>query len=314
VVKLLELGNLAVACYKTDAVYMLVFQTGNNPFRTQLMASNIPGPIGVRSAVNLNENTHFYLAEDGGVYIFDGSYPRNFSPSISGTIESELDLNFKERAFLAFTPRLNSVLAMYPTKGSDGQVNRGMWIDIEKRAGWPFEWDGEWFDFTAGAPVQTISNFAMQGVTMRLGNVKIPLATGESIQPDFFMGAIDGTTYVMDEEVGNDWGEPIRALFRSGLTEFGLGDRYSVLKELEFIMNRTNTPHSMDVEIWAADHGIDARPVSHETLDLFEDGPYFAEVREKARYWGYGLEIYALEQIVMNGAYGALRALGRRKS
>jgi hypothetical protein len=314
VVKLLELGNLAVACYKTDALYMLVFQTGNNPFRTQLMASNIAGPIGVRSVVALTENTHFYLAEDGGVYMFDGSYPRNFSPNISRTIESELDLNFKEHAFLAYTPRLNSVLAMYPTKGSEGRVNRGMWIDIEKRAGWPFEWDNTWFDFTAGSPVQTISNYQMRGITMRMGNVAESIAQGQALQPDFFMGAIDGTTYVMDEEARNDWGEPVRAILRSGLTEFGLQDRYSVLKEMEFIINRTNTPHTMDVEIWAADHGIDARPVSHETLNIFEDGPYFAEVREKARYWGYGLETYAFEQIVLNGAFGSLKALGRRKS
>lgn len=314
VVKLLELGNLAVACYKTDAVYMLVFQTGNNPFRTQLMASNVPGPIGVRAVVSLTENSHFYLGEDGGVYVFDGSYPRNFNPNIGNAIQAELDLNFKERAFLSYTPRLNVVLAMYPTKGSDGRVNRGMWIDVAKGAGWPFEWDGKWFDFTAGSPVKTISTYAMAGVTMRLGNVLSSLAEGQSLQPDFFLGAEDGTTFVMDEDAPDDWGEPVRAMLRSGLTEFGLKDKYSVLKEMEFIINRTNKPHSMDVEVWAADHGIDTRPVSHAVLDLFQDGPYFAEIREKARYWGYGLEVYAMEQIILNGAFAAIRGLGYRKS
>jgi hypothetical protein len=118
----------------------------------------------------------------------------------------------------------------------------------------------------------------------------------------------------MDEDAPDDWGEPVRALLRSGLTEFGLKDKYSVLKEMEFIINRTNKPHTMDVEIWAADHGIDIRPVSHAVLDLFEDGPYFAEIREKARYWGYGLEAYAMEQIILNGAFAAIRGLGYRKS
>lgn len=314
IVKLLEMGTLAVAAYKTDAVYMLVFQTGNNPFRTQLMASNIAGPIGVRAVAAMTENTHLYLGEDGGIYIFDGSKPRNFSPNISRTIQYELDLNFKDRAFLSYTPRLNAVLAMYPTKGSDGRVNRGMWIDIEKGAGWPFEWNGPLFDFSAGAPVQTITNYQMGGVTVRMGSVTSALAEGQSLQPDFFMGAADGSTYVMDETAEDDWGHSIRALMRSGLTEFGLLDRYSVLKEMEFIINRTTRPHMMDVEIWAADHGFDARPVSHETIDIFQDGPYFAEVREKARFWGYGLAIEASEQIAVSGAYGSLRPLGRRKS
>lgn len=314
VVKLLELGNLAVGAYKTDAVYMLVFQTGNNPFRAQLMASNVAGPIGVRSVVALTENSHFYLGSDGGVYMFDGSYPRNFSPTISRTIQSELDLNFKERAFLSYSPRLNAVFAMYPTKGSDGRVNRGMWIDLPRGAGWPFEWDGDWFDFSAGAPVQTISNYEMGGVTMRFGNVTSALATGQALQPDFFLGAADGTTFVMDRDLADDWGEKVKAIFRSGLSEFGLRDRYSVLKEIEFMFNRTNKPHEAKVEVWAADHGIDARPVSHETINLFEEGPYFAEVREKARFWGYGVEIDAAEQILLSGAFGAFKALGFRKS
>jgi len=314
IVKLLEMGTLAVSAYKTDALYMLVYQTGNNPFRTQLMASNIPGPIGVRAVAALTENTHLYLGADGGIYMFDGTYPRNFSQNISGTIQYELDLNYKDRAFLVYTPRMNSVLAMYPTKGSDGRVNRGMWIDIDKQAGWPFEWNGPLFDFTAGAPVQTIGNYEMGGVTIRMGSLSSVLAQGQALQPDFFMGAADGVTYVMDDGALDDWGHSIRALLRSGLTEFGLQDRYSVLKEMEFLVNRTNTPHTLDVEIWSSDYGFDAVPVSHESIDIFQEGPYFAEVREKGRFWGYGLTIEASEHIFMNGAFGSIAGAGRRKS
>jgi len=193
-------------------------------------------------------------------------------------------------------------------------VNRGMWIDVVRAAGWPFEWDGDWFDFTAGAPVQTISNYEMGGVTMRFGNISSKLAEGQSLQPDFFLGAIDGTTYVMDKAIRDDWGEKVKAIFRSGLTEFGLQDRYSILKEIEFMFNRTNRPHQAKVEIWSSDHGIHAIPVSHETIDIFNDGPYFAEIREKGRFWGYGIEIDASEQIILSGAFGAFRPLGYRKS
>ena len=147
-----------------------------------------------------------------------------------------------------------------------------------------------------------------------MGSITSALAAGKSLQPDFFMGAADGTTYVMDESAPDDWGEPVRALMRSGLTEFGLMDRFSLLKGMEFMVNRTNTPHSLDVEIWASDYGTDARPVSHETLNIFEEGPYFAEVREKARFWGYGLAINASEQIKMSGAFGSVMGLGGRKS
>jgi hypothetical protein len=312
IVKLLEMGTLAVAAYKTDAVYMLVYQTGNNPFRTQLMASSIAGPCGVRAVSQMTENTHMYLGEDGGIYVFDQSYPRMFSTSISKTIESELDLSFKDRVFLTYTPRENAALVMYPTKGSDGRVNRGMYIDVATQAGWPFEWDIEYFDFTAGAPVQTVGKYKMGGVTMRMGYLSSALASGESRQPDHFLGTYDGTTYVMDETALDDWGRPVYAHCRSGLTEFGLQSRYSLLKELELIVNRTNKSHNLDVEVWGAKHGADPKPVSHETIDISAEGPYEAEVREKGRFWGYGLSVMAHEQIVVNGLFAAVARLGHR--
>jgi hypothetical protein len=138
------------------------------------------------------------------------------------------------------------------------------------------------------------------------------LASGSAIQPDFFMGAADGTTYVMDKEARDDWHNAIRATFRSGLTEFGLQDRFSILKELEFVVNRANSPHTMSVDVWASDYGTDPRVVSRETIDLFADGPYSVEVREKARFWGYGIEVDAREQIIFSGGFGSVKALGYR--
>ena len=313
IVKLLEMGTLAVSCYKTDALYMLVFQTGNNPFRAQLMASNIPGPLGVRAVTPTTENSHLYLAEDGGIYMFDGSYPRQLNPTISSTIESEIDLNYKNRAWVTYTPRLNAALAMYPTKGSGGKVNRGMYIDIPGEAGWPFEWNGSIFDFSAGAPVRNTQTYKVSGMRIRIGGVTTAIAGGTSLQPDFFMGAADGTTYVLDDGAGDDWGEPILAVLRTGLTEFGLLDRFSILKQIEFIFNRTNQPHSMEVDVWASDYGTDARVVDSQEIDIFADGPYEIEVREKARYWGYGLKVPATEQIVYSGAYGSVARAGWRK-
>jgi len=313
IVKLLEMGTLAVAAYKTDAAYMLVYQTGNNPFRTQLMASSIAGPVSVRACTPLTENTHMYLGNDGGIHVFDGSYPRDFSPTISATIQSELDLNYKERAFLAFTPRLNVALAMYPTKGSDGRVNRGMYIDIARQAGWPFEWDGSIFDFTGGAAVKTIDDYEVHGVTIRMNEVASALASGQVLQPDFFFGDTSGVTYAMDEAAQDDAGEAILARLRSGLTEFGGLDQFHILKEIEFIINRTNHPHTLDVEIWSSDYGIDAKPVAHDAINLFADGPYASEIREKGRFWGYGLDISAFEHVVLSGAYASVAGAGRRK-
>jgi hypothetical protein len=293
---------------------MLVYQTGNNPFRTQLMASGIPGPLSTRAVAAVSENTHLYLGEDGNAYLFDGSFPRVISPSIGATIEAELDLTYKSRAFLSYTPRLNAAFAMYPTKGSEGRINRGMYIDMASQAGWPFEWGNPSFDFTACAPVRNVMPFKMSGMTIRVGSALGALSTGQALQPDFFIGATDGTTYIMDDAARNDWGEAILAILRSGLSEFGNQDRYSVLKEIEFIFDRANQPHSVDVEVWSSDYGLDARPVSHETINIFADGPYEAEVREKARFWGYGLKIDALEQIKYSGAFAAIAAAGRRKS
>lgn len=313
IVKLLEMGTLAVSCYKTDALYMLVYQTGNNPFRAQLMASNIPGPLGVRAVTPTTENSHLYLAEDGGIYMFDGSYPRQLNPTISATIEAEIDLNYKNRAWVTYTPRLNAALAMYPTKGSGGKVNRGMYIDIPGEAGWPFEWNGSIFDFSAGAPVRNTQAYKVSGMRVRIGGVTTAIAGGTSLQPDFFMGAADGTTYVLDDGAGDDWGEPILAVLRTGLTEFGLLDQFSILKQIEFIFNRTNLPHSVEVDVWSSDYGTDTRVVDSQEIDIFADGPYEIEVREKARYWGYGLKVPATEQIVYSGAYGSVARAGWRK-
>jgi hypothetical protein len=54
--------------------------------------------------------------------------------------------------------------------------------------------------------------------------------------------------------------------------------------------------------------------VAHDTIDISLDGPYTSEIREHARFWGYGLTIEALERVRVSGAYGALTRRGRRKS
>lgn len=314
IVNLTEMGSMMVAAYKTDAVYLMVYQTGQDPFRTQLMASRIPGPISARSVIQVSENTHMHLGEDGGLYVFDGTYPRPFSPTIQATIESELDLSYKDRAFLVYTPRLNIVLAMYPTKGSEGVVNRGMYVDMAAQAGWPFEWPGTVFDFTAGAPVQRLQSWDTRGVTVRLGDVEGALDSGQSLQPDFFMGDVSGTTFFQDPSAEDDYGNPISVILRSGLTEFGNLDKFSIMREVEFVLRRTNFPQDLVASIWSSDYDTDARPVANATLQLSEEGPHSMEVREKGRYWGYELRGLMSERLVFSGAYGSLRALGYRKS
>lgn len=314
IVNLTEMGQMMVSAYKRDAIYLLVTQTGQEPFRTQRVATGIPGPLSVRSVVQVAETAHLYLALDGGLYLFDGTYPRNLSPTIQRTIESELDLSYNDRAFLVYTPRLNAVLCMYPTKGSEGVVNRGMYIDMAAQAGWPFEWPGEVFDFTAGAPVQRVQSWDGEGITIRMHEIEGVLDSGEAMQPDFFLGDANGTTFFQDQSAEDDYFEPIYAILRSGLTEFGNLDKFSVMKEVEFIFDRTNRSQDITTSVWSSDYGIQAIPVSHETMDLGEEGPYSMEVREKSRYWGYELTAHALERIRFSGAFGSVKGAGYRKS
>jgi hypothetical protein len=314
IVNLTELGSMMTVGYKTDAIHVLVLQTGQDPFRQQRVATNIPGPISVRSVAQVAENVHTFLGEDGGLYMFDGTRPTNFSPTIQATIESELDLSYKERAFLVYTPRLNAVLAMYPTKGSEGVVNRGMYVDMAAQAGWPFEWPGTVFDFTAAAPVQRIKSWEAGGITVRMGDIEGELDSGQALQPDFFMGDARGYTLFQDSSATDDYYEPIYTIIRSGLSEFGNLDKFSIMREIEFIINRTNSAQELEARIWASDYGLEATPVSRETFDLSAEGPYSTRVREKSRYWGYELRGLLTARLVFSGAYGSMRPVGYRKS
>ena len=79
------LSPLSMAIYKDDAVYLGTLQAARIAFQFQLI-DTLPGPVSP-SAIVSYRGVHYWLALDGGIYLFDGtSRPRLASKGAISTL------------------------------------------------------------------------------------------------------------------------------------------------------------------------------------------------------------------------------------
>ena len=86
------------AIYKDDAVYLASVQAALQPFQFQLV-SYTPGPVSAGALTVLN-GIHYWLAEDGNIYAFDGhSIPQPVGGGLISTLHTFLSIEERKRSF-----------------------------------------------------------------------------------------------------------------------------------------------------------------------------------------------------------------------
>ena len=313
-----EMGTQQIAIYKTDSIYTLTSQSGISPFAPSLRASGISGPVGPRAIVALSDQTHLYLARDGGIYMFSGGTPQSLGEQFRSWIAREIDAeSYSDDSFMQFDPERNEVHVYYPVKGSGGVVRKGMIIDVSTQpfTGWPVLWPKQVYNASKMKDSQEDINFICSTIhwegnqDARTADIVLPsgevvaspttkyqeLYFGTENEPlddpraDVLAGRIFKTA-----DIGNDFGIPIEAYMKSGLSDLGDPDAQKVLLELELLFDPIpalsgGEDAACTVTIYGGDSNQDVAQLSTHVVDLAEQ--MLIHPRVRARYFQYEITI-----------------------
>lgn len=95
IVDVRALNNQVFAIYKENSVWVGIGAASIFPFVFDLRAKQ-PGPVSPYAVVEV-ENSHYYLANDGSIYRFDGNAATNVGTRIRGLIQTDVDWSNKAK-------------------------------------------------------------------------------------------------------------------------------------------------------------------------------------------------------------------------
>lgn len=270
IVASLEMGTMMDVIYKTDAIYVLAVQTGTSPFRPDLRASGIQGPVGPQAVAAMADNLHIFLGRDGALYFFDGSPPRSLGKEIQEWINSSMDNEYAHRSWLCYHNERRELRVMYPMKGSGGKVRTGLILSFDEEGTpvWPIEWDTtqsnapDW-DLAIGLDVYIDQPVILGDMLGTLSDTATALGSQKTRDSAFLQICNDTANdygcriyqddpNISDERLDSGIVDPVTnpnglylaidiiSAFRTGLVDMGMPDRYKILTELELIMDRVN--------------------------------------------------------------------------
>jgi len=325
----LEINNINHIIFKTDAIYRGIAQAEffgtATPFRYEVVASDVPGPVAPNAVCRLPDGTMTYLGGDGGLYVFDGVRPMEMGRHIRHHVLKTWDYNKREEAFLAFDPYYKLLWVWYQhtagggTKGFVCATDQGV-----QGLGWPM-WPvslpATW-TASCGAPiitdtVQTIGDLA--GTT--LGALTGSLGSLRTSTPRILFGISSGTMFYHDwsenagvykDENENPAGDPhsIPISFKTGLSDLGAADRWKTLHELEHTV-QLQADETISLSLTMSDYGEEPTTSAAQSLTSTTD-QRITQHRESARWFGMALSATIGRLFKWSGAVAFFRPRGRR--
>lgn len=161
IVSMRELNAITIAILKTDAIYhgisQVEFMGVSAPMRFELIKTGISGPCCDASVVYLPDGRLCWLGRDGGVYIYDGTVPRDAGRHIRHMVSPILDVERYEWAWGMVDPRRNLLWFFFPTRTQPYGMNTGICMSIDQSETWPawfVQYPSDW-EAMAGASVFT---------------------------------------------------------------------------------------------------------------------------------------------------------------
>lgn len=312
IVAMEEMGNLMVAVYKTDSIYILAVQSGIYPFRPDLRATGISGPVSPAAVTALNNNSHAYLGRDAQVYLFDGSQPRALGPHIQTYLRKTLDLDQMAYAFLAWDKYHQELWVFYPAKGTYGSVRRALVIQMRNGfPAWPMRWRSP-LNFTAGTAFVLESAVRMGDILDPMGDITSAMGELKTSQRIVLLGDDAGEIYYLNGSL--DLQEAIECSMVSGVSDFGV-HREVTIKEIEHYFQRTNESQPVTFRLVPIKSGEAPDMVlerQQKIFDISENQPYITEHRYTAPKFRYEYSIAANEKIDASGGDIAFAVRGRR--
>jgi hypothetical protein len=287
VVTIQEITALTAAIYKEDAIYHLITQAEflgqNAPFRFELVKAGISGPCSQLSVVRMLDGRQAYLANDGGVYLYDGVNPMDAGRHIRKAIQRDLDEYSLGLSWGMVDPVNKVVWFFYPTQ--NGKTNRGIMLQVDQPPPWPawritfpFGWDmaagGRLFNFGD----KSIGSFG----TTPFGVV--PDALGEFASGFYTMSLAraDNTWYTQrwdDDGDYTDAGIPISLNWLHGWEAGGDPFRFMTAQECQHLINSDDPNFQIGFRIHAEQANVN--DIEIDDIEYIGPGSHYSRTTHR---------------------------------
>jgi hypothetical protein len=245
IVSIQEITALQAAIYKEDAIYHLVTQAEfvgqNAPFRYELSKAGIAGPCSGLSIVRMLDGRQAYLANDGGVYLYDGVSPFDVGRHVRSAVQEDLDEYRLGLSWGMVDPYNKLLWFIYPTQ--NGKTNRGIILQVDQpppwpawKVGFPVGWDmaagGRLFNFSD----RSIGSFG----SLKIGQVPDPIGSFSSGLYEMSIAKSDCTWYTQkwsDDGDYTDGGIPIDTSWTQGWEAAGDPFKFVTAQECQHLIN-----------------------------------------------------------------------------
>jgi hypothetical protein len=305
IIEMRELGNLATAIYKTDSIYVATAQSGIDPFFFELRVPSVQGPISPRAVISLGA-LHVFLAQNGGLWQFDGNQVTALPDYLRQHIVNTADLGALNRAFGWFDAAHNEIWLIYQGKGS-AQPNLGLVINMLDMTSWPIQFNG--FYPTAGFGAQLEENVRIGDMVLPLSGYPEPLSDLSHL---YLRTLVIGHTGVAGEEGGyNDVGNAILLEMETGMQSPSNLKAYFTADEVDLLFEKAAGSQSITIELGTSEDGANPTYTNLGAVDIGAGGPYQIGARVTSRLFSLRLTASATQSVIWRGAAvsGAQRGL-----
>lgn len=306
-----EMGNLAGAIIKTDAIHRASAQGGVDPFRFDYVA--VPkdeGAAATLAYVKLSDSSIVYLALNGKLKRFDGVGVSDFAgdnPRVY--IADTLDFSSIGRSWMAYDSTHREILLVYPQRGGSGEPDKGIIIKEQTGAILPLKWGTR--KFTAGAFIRVVNPLTLGQLTIPLGSITKTL--GELGQGDIdrvvLGGEAAGQPYTFEGDT--DDGAAIDFLAETGLTPLSGGANFVTVNSIEHRFKTAQAPQNVTVKIGFSKSGERRQLSTGSVIDIGAAGAYITGHRVTSKYVSMRYEGSALQHVTWKGSFVDAAKRGR---
>lgn len=253
-----EISALQVAVYKEDAIYHAVAQTDilgiPAPFRFELVRAGISGPCSPLCVLPMHTGSQVYLARDGGVYLYDGSTPRDVGRNVRAMIQPYLDENTYGKSWGMIDSHRKLAWFFFPTKA--GALNRGVVLSMDQGQPWPV-WpvkfpDG--WEMAAGRRAYFLTDKIIGEMREQMtGYQTKTLGSFQDGREEMIIGRLNNTWYTQlwDAESYTDDGNSIPVNLETGWHQYGSVVQIKTTGELYHVFKAAGDALELDVNLLA---------------------------------------------------------------
>lgn len=319
IISMMEMGNMAVAIYKADSIYMLsAIGQVNAPFRLDLRVANTIGPASPLSVVPIDNAVHAYLASNGDVVIFDGSRAVSMGEHIQSYMQLTADYEKLSSSFGIYDNYRKELYFFYvPYGGND--VSSCIMISLANPASptlWPIKYG---VDISAASVLLINKTKTID----ELGSISIDSLSGTidgygSFSPYMVLGtpyrSPDGGTpsggLVYSSNGYDDAGTAIDWHMRTGWYDLGEFTTYKTIHEVNHLFNG-DEGEEITVQTSISEFGEEYEASSGETITIGET-PYVTYHRDDARLMAFIFSGHSTSRLEWLGSEAFVSARNRR--